>query len=341
MLSDTLRQIEDIRKSNIEANVDLFDILTLGEAVVFNYKHYDYETVFLERGVRKNIGMFSPKVDDLVYVCKLLALNFAASPNAQKYQHYVICRNTVLEKKYDIQEDLEVKRYSRTEDILEDLVQTVEKRKQELRYLNQYNEEMPLSAFVKEAITFRFPLLYDVNIDEAVEMTLSTVSQYFDGYMLDDIPRLIDLVSQEMNCDPSLFHLVDLLYQKEVEGKEINELFQPTICWILGAETIDSYPRGFEQTMGEATNYNCLFILMSSGEYSALDYQYKACEYLFISGNMEKYYDKFNIDYSRKDDKSIVIDFGIRSMAVQRSFKKFKYIPKEIIVPEIDFDSIL
>lgn len=341
VLSEALERIEDIRRSNIEANADLFDILTLGEAVVFNYKHYDYETVFLERGVRKNIGMFSPKVDDLVYVCKLLALNFASSPNGQRYQHYVICRNAVLEKKYNIQDDLEVKSYSRTEDILGDIVQTVEKRKQELRYLNQYSEEIPLSMFVKETITYRFPMLYDEKINEEIEGMLSTASQYFDGYMLDDIPQLIDLVSLEMGCDRSLFHLVDLLYQKEVEGKEINELFPPIICWILGAETIDSYPRGFEQTMGEATNYNCLFILMSSGEYSMLDYQYKACEYLFISGNMEKYYDKFNIDYSRKDDKSIVIDFGIRSMAVQRSFKKFKYIPKEIIVPEIDFDSIL
>lgn len=341
VLEDTLEKIHENRQENIRRNMDLFDILVLGESVVFNYKHYDYETVFVERGVRKNIGMFSPKVDDLVYVCKLLALNFSTSPNRDIYRHYVICRNAIIEKKYDIREDLEVENFSRTEDILQDIIQAVDKRKKEFRYLNQYNEDMPLSSFVKEAITFRYPLVYDEKIDDSVEELLTTASQYFDGYYPEDIPQLIELVSEKMNCDTSLFYLVDLLYQKEVEGKEMNELFPPLICWILGAETIDAYPRNFDQIMGEATNYNCLFILMSAGEYSSLDYHYKACDYLFISGNMEKYYDKFNIRYTRKDEKSIVIDFGIRSMVTERSFKKFKFTSKEIIVPEIDFDSIL
>ena len=67
-----------------------FYIITLGESVVFNYKKYDYETVFLERGVRKNIGVFSPIIDDTVYVCKLLVENFKSSPKKDSYKHYLI-----------------------------------------------------------------------------------------------------------------------------------------------------------------------------------------------------------------------------------------------------------
>ena len=35
------------------------------------------------------------------------------------------------------------------------------------------------------------------------------------------------------------------------------------------------------------------------------------------------------------------VDFAISSSATQRSFKKFKYELQEVVVPEIDFDTIL
>lgn len=42
-----------------------------------------------------------------------------------------------------------------------------------------------------------------------------------------------------------------------------------------------------------------------------------------------------------KSENSIAVDFAISSSATQRSFKKFKYELQEVVVPEIDFDSIL
>ena len=42
-----------------------------------------------------------------------------------------------------------------------------------------------------------------------------------------------------------------------------------------------------------------------------------------------------------KSENSIAVDFAISSSATQRSFKKFKYELQEVVIPEIDFDSIL
>ena len=107
-LSNVLDAIKDVRAEYLKKNSSLFEIVTLGEAVVFNYRKYDYETVFLERGVRKNIGVFSPVVDDTVYVCKLLAENFNSSPKAEKYQHYILARNDLFMKKMDLGRELNV-----------------------------------------------------------------------------------------------------------------------------------------------------------------------------------------------------------------------------------------
>lgn len=59
-----------------------------------------------QRGVRKNIGIFSSHIDDTAYVCKLLATNFKTSLRAKSYKHYVIIRNDLFSKKYDIVKDL-------------------------------------------------------------------------------------------------------------------------------------------------------------------------------------------------------------------------------------------
>ena len=88
-----LDKLTNIRSEYIHENNSIFDILTLGNAVVFNYKKHDYETAFLEKGIRKNIGVFSPSVDDTAYICKLLASNFNKSPRSKEYKHYLLARN--------------------------------------------------------------------------------------------------------------------------------------------------------------------------------------------------------------------------------------------------------
>lgn len=67
----------------------------------------------------------------------------------------------------------------------------------------------------------------------------------------------------------------------------------------------------------------------------------KACDYVFVSGNNEIYYTKLRMPFTRKAENSIAVDFVIASSATQRSFKKFRYDLKEVVVPEIDFDEIL
>lgn len=47
------------------------------------------------------------------------------------------------------------------------------------------------------------------------------------------------------------------------------------------------------------------------------------------------------LPFTHKAENSIAVDFAISSSATQRSFKKFKYELQEVVIPEIDFDSIL
>lgn len=342
-LEETLDKIKPVREKNMKNNEGLFDILTLGEAVVFNYKKYDYETVFMERGVRKNIGVFSPSIDDLAYVAKLLVTNFNSSPKANLYRHLVLVRNGMIEKKYNLAKEVHVPQgyYSKMDDLLENVVEMIEKRKREKRFLDGYWSYPSLKVFAEETLTYRFELLNDEELDEEVRLGIKEVSNYFDDIELEEIPNAISAAIEDWQLDEDYFRILDLLYKKEVEGASEDDLFVPTICWILGAEMVDSFPRGFDSLMNDAVNYNCLVIMLAAGDYDDLDYHYRACEYLFIGGNLERFYDKFGIPYTKKDENSIVIDFGIRSTDTQRSFKKFKYKLNEIVIPEINFDDIL
>ena len=62
---------------------------------------------------------------------------------------------------------------------------------------------------------------------------------------------------------------------------------------------------------------------------------------MFVTGNNESYYNKLKLPFTKKSENSIAVDFAISSSATQKSFKKFKFDLNEVVVPEIDFDSIL
>lgn len=133
-----------------------------------------------------------------------------------------------------------------------------------------------------------------------------------------------------------------MLYEKEIEKKAVVELFEPVVVWLIGAEMIGKFPKDMERVLTDSTNYNMLFIaIASNNDFNDFHMLQKTCDYLFVSGNNERYYINLHIPFTRKAENSNVIDFAISSSATQRSFKKFKYRLKEVIVPEIDFDQLL
>lgn len=133
-----------------------------------------------------------------------------------------------------------------------------------------------------------------------------------------------------------------MLYDREINKKAVSNLFDASIFWIIGAEMVGRFPKEMEMVLTDAMNYNMLFIIVASNsDFNDFYMCNKACDYLFVTGNNESYYNKLKLPFTRKSENSIAIDFAISSSATQRSFKKFKYELQEVVVPEIDFDSIL
>lgn len=342
-LKSVLSAIEEVRTGYLKKNSGLFDIVTLGEAVVFNYRKHDYETVFLEKGVRKNIGIFSPVVDDTVYVCKLLAENFKTSPKAKSYQHHIIVRNDLFMKKMNLSQELNVpeNRVYNSISILDEVVELFGRRSREASLINNYQQYTSLKEFAYDAFCLRAEHLIADLSDEEREI-LQELSKYYANKSIENIPEVQKKILEEYDFDISYFRIINMLYDREINKKAVSNLFDASIFWIIGAEMVGRFPKEMEMVLTDAMNYNMLFIIVASNsDFNDFYMCNKACDYLFVTGNNESYYNKLKLPFTRKSENSIAIDFAISSSATQRSFKKFKYELQEVVVPEIDFDSIL
>lgn len=345
-LENVLDAISKTREKYLQANSSLFDVITLGEAVVFNYKKYDYETFFLERGVRKNVGVFSPSVDDTAYVCKLLTTNFMKSPRANRYRHFILARNDLFMKKYDLAADLNVSsdRVYYSIDFLTEIINLFHRRCKETALLNSFQQYSSLKEFAYEAFCLRTEHIADFTVadKEVFFETWKEICSYFENKAVEDIPDIENAILEDYEFDRSYFRVLDMLYAKVIQNKTVAELFEPTVIWLVGAEMIGKFPKEMEAVLTDSTNYNMLFVLVASNhDFYDFHMLCKTCDYIFVSGNNESYYTKLRIPYTKKAENSIAIDFAISSSGTQRSFKKFMYELKEVVVPEIDFDQIL
>lgn len=338
-----LELIKGTRKNYLDNNRNLVDIFTLGESVVFNYKKYDYETVFLEKGVRKNIGIFSPVLDDTAYICELLAVNFEKSPRKKDFKHFIIARNDLLMKKMDLKETLGItdRNVFSTNLFLEEIISAYKNRVKELEILNNYRRYIDLEKFVYDALCLRMEE-ERINATDDEKEELRNISKYFRNKNIKSYPSILENIMQDYECGEDFFKIVRMAYEMEMLNKSIDELFTPNVFWIIGTEMVGKFPKNMETVLNDATNYNMLFIFVSSDDnfydFSVVN---RSCDYIFVSGNNKAYYDKLKVPFTKKSEKNIVIDFSIRSSATQRSFKKFKYELNEVVVPAIDFDQIL
>ena len=86
---------------------------------------------------------------------------------------------------------------------------------------------------------------------------------------------------------------------------------------------------------------NMLFAIFTTSEDINFQDIVRRCDYCFVSGNNEKIYTKCGMKFTKKSRNSIVVDFKIRSMNTERSFKKYKVKAVDFVVPSLDFDEIL
>ena len=79
-------------------NKSIIDAFVLGSGVLYTNKAVDYESVFIELGKRRNIGVLCVKDEDIVNVIRTLSQNFINSENS--YSHYIDYESELLRSGY-------------------------------------------------------------------------------------------------------------------------------------------------------------------------------------------------------------------------------------------------
>ena len=104
-LDTILSKIYSYRSNNMVSN---FDILTLGRYVTYSSKKYDIQTLFIEKGLNKNILVISPNAEDVAYLQMLLWRNFSTSPVkdalGEDYKHIIFALSPSVEKLFRLEE---------------------------------------------------------------------------------------------------------------------------------------------------------------------------------------------------------------------------------------------
>lgn len=104
---EKINKIETLKKSKIienqvikykRHNTALIDALILGTGVLYTNKKNDYESFFIEKGKKRNIGIICAKDSDIGNTIKTLADNFRFS-NVD-YEHTVIFESEILRSVY-------------------------------------------------------------------------------------------------------------------------------------------------------------------------------------------------------------------------------------------------
>lgn len=99
--------------------------------------------------------------------------------------------------------------------------------------------------------------------------------------------------------------------------------FEKCIFWINGLDEIEKLPGFVTDILRDSINYNILMVVMITSELRDSTIR-KAFDYAFITGNMEKFYNMFEIKYTKQPLDSIVVNFGIRSKGISLPFKIYK-----------------
>ncbi|HHZ01563.1 MAG TPA: hypothetical protein GX396_01310 [Tissierellia bacterium] len=337
VLQNILDRIIDVRRDTV-TNSDgrYFDLLTLGESVLYRNRKIDLETLFLERGLNKNIAVVSPEVDDLAYMQKLLAVNFGKSHreyDGNGYNHIYFSLNRVVANKYNILSDIENVTVLESPDYLTDIDFLFKQRK--IIEQSLQNSFSP-GEFIKIYFT-ELGKAKGTNVEEAIKEGL----KHFSDAKLYDIPGICEKL---LSLDDGYAALTDPMiyyYKYNAQTNDLFELFSPYIVWISGIDSLDTLPRGFTSTLKNGMDVNMLFIIFSTSDDNNFRSVLGCCDYVFAGGNNQKIYDRCGITYTNKAHNSIVLDLKIKSLNTERSFKKYRIKLSESIAPSLNFDDIL
>ncbi len=115
------------------------------------------------------------------------------------------------------------------------------------------------------------------------------------------------------------------------DKENVNSL-KKIVFWINGLDGIEKVPNQMVEVIRNAINQNILVVGIITSELKDTTIR-KAFDYAFVTGNITKFYDMFNIKYTKQPLDSIVVNFGIRSKGFDIPFKMYKSNLEEIQAP--------
>lgn len=123
-------------------------------------------------------------------------------------------------------------------------------------------------------------------------------------------------------------------YMDACHGKDAGtDRYKRMVFWVNGLDEIDRISNQFEDMIRVAINQNILVIAIITSELRDSTIR-KAFDYAFVTGNVEKFYDMFDIKYTKQPLDSIVVNFGVRSKGFDIPFKMYKSTMAEVQTPD-------
>lgn len=337
-----LNKLYAYRSFNMDSN---FDILTLGRYVVYSSKKYDIQTLFIEKGLNKNILAVSPNVEDIAYLQMLLWKNFSTSPVkeavGEDYKHIIYSLSPSVEMLYNIEEHIpqENKTVYRNPDDISQLEMLYKKRE----------FFIPIYKTSKTPVEFAI-LNYRKNMETQCarrpdllrerEKNIPEIRRIFSGFSMEDAFVEANRI-MFAEKDPIVKKIARNLQDFCTYLNNPASVFPRTIIWFNGIDVIERIPAWFQVMLKNATAHDFLFVLMATSEFDNLSSIRKTCDYIFTGGNNRRIYDRLDINYTYKDAGSIVLDLNIKSISEERSFKKYLYEFQRKTSNQIDLDAIL
>ncbi len=117
--------------------------------------------------------------------------------------------------------------------------------------------------------------------------------------------------------------MIRVLQKYSQKGEIVVSDFRKCIFWINGLDEIEKVPNYLMEIIRDAINCNILMVITITSELRDPMIK-KAFDYAFITGNVEKFYNMFDIKYTKQPMDSIVVNFGIRSKGMSIPFKMYK-----------------
>ncbi len=313
--------------SNIELAPDLKASLT--EINYYNEVLANYNKEFVA-DTKKNIELVNRKIDIVTRVL--------AKENKKQYS-IALLQSKVLKRALQF---LGAKYDSTTDDngvLTEQLEKAYEVIKDDMLYIDTCEKSSgnEINKIIN-ALNNDLQEFIDTLIKEATNNVMPRITSQISPKVKCDIVNNELVINIEKGSSSDLIAeiLNDILssYISVCKGKAVDgEIFNKAVCWINGLDEVDRIPTKFADVVRNSLNVNMLIVAMITSELKDSSLS-KNFDYAFITGNVEKFYNMWNIKYTKQPLNSMVVNFGIRSKGLDIPFKMYKSNLSEIRTPD-------